>query len=99
MESKVKCPRCRCWREKKEYLKNDKILKTCDKCRENSKKSKEPKEPKTIQETTDDNLMQFIRHQRYYKKILVEYKIAVGHSVHKYNFKDVLSEIKTNKEY
>jgi hypothetical protein len=80
--------------------------KSCLICKANNAKyktntinKKEAKEHNIIQETTDDNLMQFIRHQRYYKKILVEYKIAVGHSVHKYNFKDVLSEIKTNKEY
>lgn len=34
-----KCPRCRCWRFPKEFISNDRLLKTCDVCREKNKKS------------------------------------------------------------
>jgi len=40
-ETKIKCPRCHCWRDKMEYLKENKVLKSCDKCRENDMKRKE----------------------------------------------------------
>ena len=96
MESKVKCPRCRCWREKKEYLKNNKILKTCNKCRENSKKSNEPKE-KPNEPKNDPT--SYIRHQKIYRKLNIEFMDRAARPVHVYNFKAVLSEIKTNKEY
>ena len=95
----IKCPRCRCIRDETEYDVYKGIRrKTCLKCKEITKKQREKankKEPNIIQETTDDNLMQYIRHQKIYRKLLVEYKIAVGHSVHMYNFKAVLSQIKT----
>jgi len=40
-ETKSKCPRCRCWRNNEDFIKNNKVLKTCENCRENSKKSNE----------------------------------------------------------
>ena len=40
-ESKVKCSRCHCWRNKMEYLKQNKILKSCVSCRQNDMKYKE----------------------------------------------------------
>ena len=39
-ESKVKCSRCHCWRNKMEYLKNDKVLKSCVSCRQNDAKQR-----------------------------------------------------------
>ena len=40
-ESKVKCSRCHCWRNKMEYVKNDKVLKSCVSCRQNDAKQRE----------------------------------------------------------
>jgi len=42
-ESKVKCSRCHCWRDKMEYLKNDRVLKSCISCRQNDIKHREKK--------------------------------------------------------
>jgi len=36
-----KCTKCRCWRNNEEFIKKDKVLKTCEKCRENNAKYKE----------------------------------------------------------
>jgi len=33
-----KCKKCRCWRDKQSFVKNDKIMKTCIICRDNSQK-------------------------------------------------------------
>ena len=40
-ESKVKCSRCHCWRNKMDYLKQNKILKSCVFCRQNDVKQRE----------------------------------------------------------
>ena len=40
-ETKSKCPKCRCWRNNEEFIKKDKVLKTCLKCRQNGVKSNE----------------------------------------------------------
>ena len=40
-ETKSKCPKCRCWRNNEDFIKKDKVLKTCEKCRENCEKSRE----------------------------------------------------------
>ena len=40
-ETKTKCPRCRCWRSNEDFIKKDKVLRTCVKCRENNMKCKE----------------------------------------------------------
>ncbi len=37
-ETKSKCPKCRCWRKNEDFIKKDKVLKTCVKCRENNAK-------------------------------------------------------------
>jgi len=33
----VKCPRCKCFRTEKDFIKNNRLLKTCINCRNNSK--------------------------------------------------------------
>jgi len=40
-ESKVKCSRCHCWRDKMEYLKKNIVLKSCVSCRQNDIKQRE----------------------------------------------------------
>lgn len=40
-ESNVKCSRCHCWRDKMEYLKKDRVLKSCVSCRQNDIKQRE----------------------------------------------------------
>ena len=40
-ETKSKCPKCRCWRNNEDFIKKDKVLKTCLKCRQNGVKSNE----------------------------------------------------------
>ena len=40
-ESKVKCSRCHCWRDRMEYLKKNIVLKSCVSCRQNDIKQRE----------------------------------------------------------
>ena len=40
-ESNVKCSRCHCWRDRMEYLKNNRVLKSCVSCRQNDIKQRE----------------------------------------------------------
>ena len=40
-ETKSKCPKCRCWRNNEEFIKKNKVLKTCEKCRQNGIKFNE----------------------------------------------------------
>ncbi len=37
MDSKIKCNRCKCQRHTNDFIKNDKEMKTCNKCRESDK--------------------------------------------------------------
>ena len=38
MNDKEKCNKCRCWRETNDFIKNDKVMKTCIICRDNGLK-------------------------------------------------------------
>jgi len=40
-ESKVKCSRCHCWRDRMEYLKKNRVLKSCVSCRQNDIKQRD----------------------------------------------------------
>ena len=40
-ETKSKCSRCHCWRDKMEYLKKNRVLKSCVSCRQNDIKFRE----------------------------------------------------------
>jgi len=101
MNPTIKCSGCSCFRVEDDFIYGNRKNKSCVKCRDKRKKNRDKKkelnkEPNK-EPNNDDKLMSFIRHQRMYKKLLVEYKNAVGHSVHMYNFKPVLSKIKDNK--
>ena len=109
MNPTIKCSGCSCFRVEDDFIYGNRKNKSCVKCRDKRKKNrdkkkelnkepnKEPNNEPNKEPNNDDKLMSFIRHQRMYKKLLVEYKNAVGHSVHMYNFKPVLSKIKDNK--
>lgn len=103
MNLMIKCSGCCCFRVEDDFIYGNRKNKSCVKCRDKRKKNRDKKknhnEPNKPNEPKNDdgNLMSFIRHQKMYKKLLVEYKIAVGHSVHMYNFKPVLAKIKDNK--
>jgi len=40
MSRDIKCPKCKCYRFENDFLKNDRRLKTCIKCRENDRRNK-----------------------------------------------------------
>ncbi len=91
-ETKSKCPKCRCWRKNEDFIKKNKVLKTCDKCRENNMKNKdknkcEPNEPK------NDDPTRFIRHQKIFKKINNEFLEKKAKQVHKYHTKYIFVDI------
>ena len=60
-ETKTKCSKCKCFRNNEDFIKEDKVLKTCVKCRDNSRKDKEPNT------TKDNDLTRYIRHQKVFK--------------------------------
>lgn len=93
-ETKTKCPRCRCWRSNEEFSKKNKVLKTCVKCRENSKKDREPKteELKNNEELNDPTC--YIRHQRLFRKLNNEFLERAGKSVHMYEMKYAFVDIR-----
>lgn len=91
----IKCCRCKCMRDIVDFeIYKGNRRKSCLKCKANNAKYKTNTTKKEKPKDDDGNLMSFIRHQKMYKKLLVEYKIAVGHSVHMYNFKPVLAQIR-----
>ena len=95
-ETKTKCPKCRCWRNNKDFIKKDKVLKTCDKCREFSKKTADKLkcEQVTNEEHKNDDPTQFIRHQRLLTKINIEFLEKACKKVHKYNMKYAFVDIR-----
>ena len=101
-ETKTKCPRCRCWRSNEEFSKKNKVLKTCVKCRENSKKDREPKtntNNETNEEPKNDDPTQFIRHQRLLTKINIEFLEKACKKVHKYHMKYIFVDIRDCRIY
>ena len=91
-ETKTKCPKCRCWRKNEYFIKKDKVLKTCDKCRENNMKNrdkkKEPNKPK------DNDPTSYIRHQRLFRRLNNEFLERAGKSVHIYKMKYAFVDIR-----
>ena len=102
-EPKTKCPRCRCWRSNEEFSKKNKVLRTCVKCRENSKKDREPKteepknneEPNKTKEPNDPTC--YIRHQKVFKKINKEFLQQKAKQVHIINMKYVFVDIRDHR--
>ena len=94
-ETKSKCPKCRCWRSNEDFIKKDKVLKTCDKCRENNMKNKEKNkcEPKDNEEPKDNDPTKFIRHQRLFRKLNNEFLERAGKAVHIYQMKYAFVDI------
>jgi len=98
-ETKSKCPKCRCWRKNEDFIKKDKVLKTCDKCRENNMKNKDKNkcEPNDNEEPND--LIRYIRHQRLFKKINNEFLEKKAKQVHRNNMKYILVDIRDHRIY
>ena len=93
-ETKSKCPKCRCWRSNEEFSKKNKVLKTCVKCRENNMKNKEKNKcEQVINEEPKDNLTNYIRHQKVFKKINKEFLQQKAKQVHIINMKYVFVDI------
>ncbi len=96
----VKCPRCKCIRDETEYdVYKGTRRKTCLKCKEITKKQREkvkkteqvanePKEPK------DNDLTNYIRHQRLFRRLNNEFLERAGKSVHIYNMRHILVDIR-----
>ncbi len=95
-ETKTKCPRCRCWRSNEEFSKKNKVLKTCVKCRENSKKDKEPKTNTNNEtnKTQNNDPTRYITHQKVFKKLNNEFLERAGKAVHMYNMKYAFVDIR-----
>ena len=98
-ETKSKCPKCRCWRKNEDFIKKDKVLKTCDKCRENNMKNKEKNkcEPKDNEEPNDPT--RYIRHQRLFRKINKEFLQQKAKQVHIIHMKHIFVDIRDCRIY
>ena len=97
-EPKTKCPKCRCWRNNEDYIKKNKVLKTCENCRENGKKSREPKNEEPKNEEPNDPTS-YIRHQRLFRKLNNEFLQRSAKPVHIYKMKHVFVDIRDHRIY
>ncbi len=100
-ETKTKCPKCRCWRKNEDFIKKNKVLKTCDKCRENNMKNKDKNkcEHNDNEEPNDNEPIRYIRYQRLFKKINNEFLEKKAKQVHKYHTKYVFVDIRDHRIY
>ena len=85
-----KCFGCRCLRIEEEFIYGNKINKSCIKCRNKRKRFREPK----IQEPKDNDLTNYIRHQRLFRKLNNEFLERAGKAVHMYNMKYAFVDIR-----
>ena len=87
----IKCPRCKCMRDIEDFEIYKGIRrKSCLKCKTNNAKYKtnEPKEPK------DNDLTNYIRHQRLFRRLNNEFLERAGKAVHMYNMKHIFVDIR-----
>ncbi len=95
----IKCPRCKCMRDIEDFEIYKGIRrKSCLKCKANNAKYKtnepnKPNEPNEPNEPNDDP-SRYIRHQRLYKKLNNEFLERAGKSVHIYNMRHILVDIR-----
>ena len=85
-----KCLGCRCIRLEDEFIYGNKINKSCLKCRDKRKRFREPK----IQEPKDNDPIRYIRHQRLFKKLHIEFLEKVYKKVHIYNMRHILVDVR-----
>ncbi len=85
-----KCLGCRCLRLEDEFIYGNKINKSCLKCRDKRKRFREPK----IQEPTDDDPIRYIRYQRLFKKLHIEFLEKANKKVHIYNMRHILVDVR-----
>ena len=85
-----KCFGCRCLRIEEEFVYGNKINKSCIKCRNKRKRFREPK----IQEPNDDDTIRYIRHQRLFKKLHIEFLDKASKKVHIYNMRHILVDVR-----
>ena len=93
----IKCPRCRCMRDETEYdVYKGTRRKTCLKCKEITKKQREKSkktEQVTNEEPKDNDLTNYIRHQKVFKKLNNEFLERAGKPVHMYKMKYAFVDI------
>lgn len=85
-----KCFGCRCLRIEEEFIYGNKINKSCIKCKNKRKRFREPK----IQEHKDNDTIRYIRHQRLFKKLHIEFLEKASKKVHKYHMKYAFVDIR-----
>ena len=83
-----KCFGCRCLRIEEEFIYGNKINKSCIKCRNKRKRFREPK----IQEPDDP--IRYIRYQRLFKKLHIEFLEKAYKKVHKYHMTYVFIDVR-----
>ena len=90
-----KCLGCRCIRLEDEFIYGNKINKSCLKCRDKRKRNREPKTEQVINEEPNDNEpIRYIRHQRLFKKLHIEFLDKVSKKDHIYNMRHILVDVR-----
>ena len=89
----IKCPRCKCLCSKEDFEIYKGIRrKSCLKCKANNAKYK-------TNTTKDNDLTQFIRHQRLFRKLNNEFLERSGKPVHMYKMKYAFVDIRDHRIY
>ena len=89
----IKCPRCKCMRDIVDFEIYKGIRrKSCLKCKANNAKYK-------TNTTKDNDLTQFIRHQRLFRKLNNEFLQRSAKPVHIYQMKHVFVDIRDHRIY
>ena len=87
----IKCPRCKCMRDIEDFEIYKGIRrKSCLKCKENNAKYK-TNEPN---KTKDNDLTNYIRHQKVFRKLNNEFLERAGKAVHIYQMKYAFVDIR-----
>ena len=100
-----KCTGCSCMRLEDDFIYGNKINKSCIKCREKRKRNRDKKkgpkmEPKEEpKEEPKNDLTSYIRHQRYYRKINIEFLERAAKPVHIYKMKHAFVDIRDHRIY
>ena len=85
-----KCLGCRCLRVEDEFIYGNKINKSCIKCRDKRKRNREPK----TNTTKDNGLTRYIRHQRLFRRLNIEFLERAAKPVHIYKMKNIFIDIR-----
>ena len=90
-DDKEKCNKCRCWKELTDFIKKDKVMKTCITCRNNGKKWHD-KNPTYSQQYNQEHKQKI---QIYFKKYREDNKEEISEKKKQY-YKDKQEKTKVS---